>query len=92
MPKLCPVASVRAFVVALAMVAAAELAIAQNDAAQPCKSTVVGTVENFELPSKVFDFTRTARVFLPPGYGDPVNRERTYPVLYMLDGQNLFDA
>jgi predicted alpha/beta superfamily hydrolase len=57
-----------------------------------CTPTVVGTLETFELPSKVFDFTRTVRVFLPPGYSNTANRERHYPVLYMLDGQNLFDA
>lgn len=95
MQRLCTVAYVRAFVVVLAVVlamSAPEPAIAQNDAAQPCKSTVVGTVENFELPSKIFDYTRTVRVFLPIGYGEPANRERAYPVLYMFDGQNLFDA
>ena len=27
-------------------------------------------------------------VFLPPGYGD--DEDRTYPVLYMQDGQNVF--
>jgi predicted alpha/beta superfamily hydrolase len=83
---------VRAFSVALVFVSVAEFALAQNPDSQPCKSTVVGTVETFELPSKVFDYTRTVRVFLPPGYGDPVNHERKYPVLYMFDGQNLFDA
>jgi predicted alpha/beta superfamily hydrolase len=57
-----------------------------------CTPTVVGTLETFALTSKVFDNTRTARVFLPPGYHDAANRERRYPVLYMLDGQNLFDA
>ena len=74
----------------------AQNAMAQNITAQnpepPCKSTVVGTIESFELPSKVFDYTRTVRVFLPPGYGDAANHDRTYPVLYMFDGQNLFDA
>jgi enterochelin esterase-like enzyme len=57
-----------------------------------CTPTVVGTLETFALISKVFDNTRTARVFLPPGYNDAANRERRYPVLYMFDGQNLFDA
>jgi len=57
-----------------------------------CTPTIVGTVETMELASKVFDFTRTVRIFLPPGYNDPANRERHYPVLYMFDGQNLFDA
>ncbi len=31
-------------------------------------------------------------MLLPPGYGDAANKERRYPVLYMLDGQNVFDA
>lgn len=31
---------------------------------------------------------RTIRVYLPPGYDDA---EQRYPVLYLLDGQNLFD-
>ena len=29
---------------------------------------------------------------MPPGYDAAENRARRYPVLYMLDGQNLFDA
>ena len=35
------------------------------------------------------DRTRTIRLYLPPGYDASKNR---YPVLYMHDGQNLFDA
>ena len=31
---------------------------------------------------------RTVRIYLPPGYG---RAQRRYPVLYMHDGQNLFD-
>lgn len=34
---------------------------------------------------------RTLRVYLPPGY-HAGNDRRRYPVLYMFDGQNLFDA
>jgi len=64
----------------------------QTPAPKPCTSSVVGTVESFELQSKVFDYTRTARVFLPPGYNNTANKGRHYPVLYMFDGQNLFDA
>lgn len=30
-------------------------------------------------------------VWLPPGYEAPENAQRDYPVLYMLDGQNIFD-
>jgi enterochelin esterase-like enzyme len=33
--------------------------------------------------------TRHVEIWLPPGYGD--NPETRYPVLYMSDGQNLFD-
>lgn len=35
--------------------------------------------------------TRELLVWLPPGYDDPRNAERRYPVLYLHDGQNLFD-
>ena len=34
--------------------------------------------------------TRECLVWLPPGYDDPANAARRYPVLYMHDGQNLF--
>ena len=34
---------------------------------------------------------RDALIWLPPGYDAPENATRTYPVLYMFDGQNLFD-
>ncbi|NJD32509.1 MAG: alpha/beta hydrolase [Gammaproteobacteria bacterium] len=62
------------------------------DAAPPCKSTVSGDLRLHALASRIFGNTRTIRVLLPPGYDLPENRSRRYPVLYMLDGQNLFDA
>ena len=65
---------------------------AQSTPSQPCTPTVVGTVETFEFKSTVFDNTRTVRVLLPTGYADAANRGRHYPVLYMLDAQNLFDS
>jgi len=34
--------------------------------------------------------TRNLRIYLPPSYDE--NRAKRYPVLYMHDGQNLFDA
>lgn len=37
------------------------------------------------------DMTRDLLVWLPPGYDDPKNRDEHYPVLYMCDGQNLFE-
>ena len=39
--------------------------------------------------SRSLDRSRDLVVYLPPGYGD--DRSRRYPVLYMHDGQNLFD-
>ena len=44
-----------------------------------------------EFPSKVFRNTRMLRVWLPPGYEASENLLRRYPVLYLNDGQNLFD-
>jgi predicted alpha/beta superfamily hydrolase len=63
-------------------------AVAEAD----CRSTVSGDLRLHQLESRIFGNTRTIRVLLPDGYDDPVNRDRRYPVLYMLDGQNLFDA
>lgn len=60
--------------------------------AQACKSTVTGDLRLHTLTSKTFGNSRQIRVLLPPGYESPENRTRRYPVLYMLDGQNLFDA
>ena len=39
---------------------------------------------------RVEDFSRPVTVYLPPGYDE--RGDRRYPVLYMQDGQNLFDA
>jgi predicted alpha/beta superfamily hydrolase len=41
------------------------------------------------LAMPALDRTRTIRLYLPPGYE---TSKRHYPVLYMHDGQNLFDA
>jgi predicted alpha/beta superfamily hydrolase len=45
-----------------------------------------------EFESTVFGNTRQLRILLPEGYADPDNVSRHYPVLYLNDGQNLFDA
>lgn len=57
-----------------------------------CRSTVSGDLRLHALESRIFGNTRTIRVLLPPGYDTPGNAARRYPVLYLLDGQNLFDA
>ncbi|HEY0304873.1 MAG TPA: alpha/beta hydrolase-fold protein [Longimicrobiales bacterium] len=45
-----------------------------------------------DFTSRVFNNTRKLRVLLPAGYDAPQNRGRRYPVLYLNDGQNLFDS
>ncbi len=45
-----------------------------------------------EFRSGIFRNTRFLRVWLPPGYDDAENASRHYPVLYLNDGQNLFEA
>jgi predicted alpha/beta superfamily hydrolase len=53
---------------------------------------VVGDLRLHEFSSSVFGNTRMLRVWLPPGYDTPANRTRRYPVLFLNDGQNLFDS
>ena len=43
------------------------------------------------LDSEVFGNSRKLRVWLPQDYAAPENRKKRYPVLYLNDGQNLFD-
>jgi predicted alpha/beta superfamily hydrolase len=57
-----------------------------------CKSTVIGDLQKRTFTSTTFGDTQTLRIWLPPGYNDPANAQKRYPVLYMLDGENLFDA
>ena len=52
---------------------------------------VVGWLEVFPFESKILHNTRMIRVLLPANYLSPHNASRSYPVLYMQDGQNLFD-
>ena len=53
--------------------------------------TVVGDVRRHDaFPSRALGNSRTVLVYLPPGYEE--EPERRYSVLYMHDGQNLFDA
>jgi predicted alpha/beta superfamily hydrolase len=44
-----------------------------------------------EFRSRIFRNTRFLRVWLPPGYDDPANQGRRYPIFYLNDGQNLFE-
>lgn len=51
-----------------------------------------GDLRLHEFRSLVFRNTRFLRVWLPPEYDNPINASRYYPVLYLNDGQNLFEA
>src|SRR5579862_3911205 len=53
--------------------------------------SVVGDLRLHEFSSKIFRNTRLLRVWVPPRYEAEENRQRHYPVLYLNDGQNLFD-
>jgi len=55
-------------------------------------ASATGDLRLHQLRSRVFHNTRFLRVWLPPGYDDPANGGRRYPVLYLNDGQNLFEA
>ena len=59
---------------------------------QDCRSTVSGDLRLHGFRSRIFGNRRMLRVLVPPGYDAPENGARRYPVLYFLDGQNLFDA
>jgi len=54
--------------------------------------TATGDLEIVHFESKVFPAQRNLRILLPAGYRLPENRHRRYPVLYLNDGQNLFDV
>src|SRR5215813_9757220 len=50
-----------------------------------------GDLRLHEFCSRFFRNTRFLRVWLPPGYDDAENSIKFYPVLYLNDGQNLFE-
>jgi enterochelin esterase-like enzyme len=59
---------------------------------KPCQSTLTGHLDIIPLDSLVFQNHRNLRVWLPPGYADPANAQKKYPVLYLLDGDSAFDS
>jgi predicted alpha/beta superfamily hydrolase len=52
----------------------------------------VGDLRLQEFRSRIFRNTRFLRVWLPLGYDEPQNVGQRYPVLYLNDGQNLFES
>lgn len=54
-------------------------------------STILGDLCHlFDLRSKHLALPRNVSIWVPPGYGS--DTQKRYPVLYMQDGQNLFDS
>ena len=51
-----------------------------------------GDLRLHKFRSRIFRNFRFLRVWLPPEYDDPANAARSYPVLYLNDAQNLFEA
>lgn len=54
-------------------------------------SGAVGDLRLLEFGSRIFRDTRFIRVWLPAGYDEEENQGGRYPVLYLNDGQNLFE-
>lgn len=60
--------------------------------ADPEGSGAIGTLIHWpDVASEFLEPTRTVSIWLPPAYDAPENADRRYPVIYMTDGQNLFD-
>lgn len=57
----------------------------------PKEPSVLGELQIITVNSKIYKNIRNLRVWLPANYFAPVNRAKHYPVLYLQDGQNLFD-
>jgi predicted alpha/beta superfamily hydrolase len=79
---------------AIVVVAAATVLLSSaggaQDAVPVISPTVTGTLLRYaDFPSAQVS-PRNVDVWLPPGYA--ADRTRRYPVLYMHDGQNLFDS
>lgn len=72
--------------------ATVEVTVANWAGLEPVKrATVTGELQfHRDMKSKHLKNTRTIAVWLPPGYGN--DKDHRYPVFYMHDGQNLFDA
>src|SRR5258708_22830835 len=63
-----------------------------SPSAQHASCTATGDLEIVPFESAVFPTPRSLRILLPHGYRLRRNRNRRYPVLYLNDGQDLFDV
>ena len=53
--------------------------------------TLTGNIQQHaQFESRILHNRRDVLVYLPPGYSRALRRR--YPVLYLQDGQNMFDA
>jgi len=57
-----------------------------------CGGEGAGELHLHTLPSQVFENSRVLRVWLPPDYRSAENAGKNFPVLFLNDGQNLFEA
>lgn len=74
-----------------------EIQQTESDSVRPIASFIAaqgatGDLRLHQFRSRTFRNIRYLRVWLPPGYDDPTNSGRRYPVLYLNDGQNLFET
>ncbi len=77
---------------ALGLAACLGAGAADSTTAKPATSSTAGpgvSALSTKLMIPSLSRERTVRLYLPPGYANSTKR---YPVLYMHDGQNLFDA
>jgi hypothetical protein len=54
------------------------------------KLEATGNVRRLEVAGGGIPYKRDLIIWLPPGYDDAANKDKTYPVLYLQDAQNLF--
>jgi len=62
----------------------------KREVSEPSAPVASGRLWLHELRSRIFRNTRLVRVWLPPDYDG--SGAKRYPVLYLNDGQNLFEA
>lgn len=76
----------------IAILGLSALAMAQSEPKAPTRvHTLTGTIKSHPgFESKILNNQRDILVYLPPNYEKETGRK--YPVLYMQDGQNVFDG
>jgi predicted alpha/beta superfamily hydrolase len=65
----------------------------EDEASPPIRADgATGDLRLHKFRSRIFRNTRSLRIWLPPAYDDRENASKHYPVLYLNDGQNLFET